>query len=67
MLKLSRKQELALIDLGLNALIDKLSASPKPKSVKVTTPKSTNKKRWTKERRARFAETMARKFANKHK
>jgi hypothetical protein len=61
MLKLSRKQELQLIDLGLQKLIESLS----PKPIK-SEPKPKTRK-WSKAQRKKHAETMAQKWGNKRK
>ena len=60
-MKLNRRQELALIELGMQALLDKISA-PKPRG-----PYSKTKSAWTEERRSKFAATMKKKYAAKKK
>jgi hypothetical protein len=57
--KLTRKQELHLIGIGLSAILDNLSG---PR----TTKKSSGKK-WTPEQRKKFAATMTSKFGKKFK
>lgn len=63
MLKLTRKQELALIDLGLAAVIDrvfKTHIEPKPKSKPAETPKPAKKngRKWTPAQRRKFKASM---------
>ncbi len=63
-IKLNRKQELALIDMGMQTLLDKAlsKAVDHDKEVRVSAAKAS----WTPERRKKFAETMKRKFASGH-
>lgn len=65
MLKLTRKQELQLIDLGLEKLLEKLFPTVKsqPKPVKVK--KEPEKRKWTKAQRHAFSLTMKKKWAEK--
>ena len=63
MLKLTRKQELALIDLGLQKVIDSLTVS-KPKSAPRETPKPKTR-RWTTAQRKKFQKSMKKKWAEK--
>lgn len=60
-LKMTRKQELYLIDLGLKSLLDSVIPAPKPKSKprKIVEKK---KRGWSKKQRAKFLATMKRKF-----
>jgi hypothetical protein len=67
-MKLTRQQELSLIDLGLKSLLDGLDA-PKVREPYKKRPWNKGKKigRWTTERRRKFSETMKKKWANKDK
>jgi len=58
--KLTRRQELALIDLGLSRLLDEVLNIPKPTKKAKTTPKPEKKKsrKWTKAQREKFQATM---------
>jgi hypothetical protein len=68
MLKLNRKQELALINLGFQKLLDTLVVT-KSKSVKKHIPWNKGKKtrKWTKAQRAKYAETMRQKWGDRNK
>lgn len=59
-MKLNRKQELALIELGLKSLIDGLGQR------KEVAKKPAGKK-WTPQQRANFMKTMKKKWAEKKK
>lgn len=61
-INLTRKQELALIKLGWEALLDKAlnKALDHSQEVRVSAAKAS----WTPERRKKFAETMKKKFAS---
>jgi len=63
MTKLNRRQELALIELGMQALLDKI-ATPKPRGPYNKKPL---KSAWSEARRAKFAATMKKKYADKKK
>lgn len=60
-MNLTRKQELALIDMGLKQLLNNLVKEPKKDKV-VEKPKG---RKWTKEQRAKFAKTMSKVWKNK--
>lgn len=60
-MKLTRKQELYLIDLGLSTLIDR--SIPVTKAKPIVEKKSS----WSAERRKKFSETMKKKWAGKAK
>lgn len=70
-MKLTRKQELYLIDLGLSQVIDNLMGhvkskrTPWNKGIRKNGLKKARK--WTKEQRAKYAETMKRKWGNRSK
>ena len=71
-MKFTRKQEIALIELGLNQLLEKLSngeSIPHKRGPykKKFTPWNKGKSgtRWTPERRAKFKETMRKKWQGK--
>lgn len=57
--KLTRKQELVLISMGMQALLDKALGKAIDHSQQVSAAKAS----WTPARRKKFAETMKRKFA----
>jgi hypothetical protein len=59
-LELTRKQELTLIKLGLDSYLDKLNQN---KTKTKTKPKKSG---WSKERREKFAKSMARTWAKKN-
>lgn len=61
-IQLSRKQELYLIDLGLQKLLDSLIVSSNGHSVKKNEPK---KRGWSPTQRKRFAATMKRVWKKK--
>ncbi len=66
--KLSRKQELYLISVGLDTLLSNIGVSTGTKKFVPWNKglKTAKKKRgWTAERRKRFSETMRKKWANK--
>ena len=58
---MNRKQELYLIQLGLETLLNKVIAPPKPKK-----EKKFRKAKWTKAQHKKYAETMAKKWGKKH-
>lgn len=68
-MKLNRKQELALIDFGMAQLLSQITGETDTKKAH-SRKKDKRKSSWTKERRAKFAKTMAatwkRKRAEKH-
>jgi hypothetical protein len=55
---MNRKHELFLINLGLETLLDRSV----PQKKVVVKEKKVNKRKWSKERHKKFAETMAKKF-----
>lgn len=67
-LKLTKKQEAALVNLGLNTLLN--SATTERASVvhkkKDNRPRKTSRK-WSKAQHKKYAETMARKWDSKRK
>lgn len=76
-MKLTRKQELALIDLGLHQLLKTIEGGRgnyihtigKKRGPYKTGPenKGTHGKKWTEKQRRKFSETMKKKWANKEK
>lgn len=60
-MKLTRKQELLLIDIGLATLVNNLS---KPTPIKKENG-GAKKRKWSKERHKKYAETMAKKWNKK--
>ena len=63
-MKLTRKHELLLIDLGMRQVLDNLL--PKPKAKKKVATKTIGRK-WTKAQRKKFAESMKKKWTAKRK
>lgn len=63
-LKLSRKQELSLIDLGLAALLDKALSNGASISLKEKHP-APKKQKWSEEQRRKFKATMKRVWKEK--
>jgi len=62
-MKLTRKQELALIDIGLKTLLNGLVSNEYPKR-SVSKPKR-RKRQWTEAQRKKFSATMRKKWAEK--
>jgi hypothetical protein len=58
---MKRSHELFLINLGLEALLEKATAKPVVKKVE----KKSKKKKWTKAQHKKYAETMAKKWGKK--
>lgn len=61
---MKRNHELFLINLGLEALLERATATKKRGPYKKETPKK-KKGAWSAARRKKFAETMAKKFPKK--
>jgi hypothetical protein len=62
MLKLTRKQELQLIDLGLEKLLERTLSTSKSVKMKNNEPK---KRKWTNAQRRAFSLTMKKKWAER--
>lgn len=61
--KLTRKQEIVLIALGMQAMLNKaLGKAVESEEIRISAAKAS----WTPERRKKFAETMKKKFASGH-
>jgi hypothetical protein len=68
MLKLNRKQELALINLGFQKLLDSLvphKIKTVKKSSRIPWNKGKKTRKWTKAQREKYAETMRQKWGDR--